>query len=76
MSGMLAAADHLCWAADDLRSVGFLTLADEIDSLLEILDAGIAIAEHRPIGRRSSKRMRTSSRDVIHATKRRSAQGL
>jgi hypothetical protein len=56
--------------------VGFLTLADEIDSLLEILDAGIAIAEHRPIGRRSSKRMRTSSRDVIHATKRRSAQGL
>jgi hypothetical protein len=56
--------------------VGFLTLADEIDSLLEILDAGIAIAEHRPIGRRSSKQMRTSSRDVIHATKRRSAQGL
>jgi hypothetical protein len=43
ISGMLSAAGHLCWAADCLRAAGFLRFAEEIDSLLKILDAEICV---------------------------------
>jgi hypothetical protein len=42
---MLSAAGQLCRAADDLRSAGFQELADEVDSLLKILDAAISTVE-------------------------------
>jgi hypothetical protein len=70
ISGMLAAADHLCWAADDLRTAGFLTFAAEIDSLLRLLDAKIAVADHLPFPRRPTERVRTSSRCVIRPCRR------
>jgi len=45
ISDMLSAAGQLCRAADDLRSAGLQELADEIDSLLEIIDAAIGVIE-------------------------------
>jgi len=42
---MLSAAGQLCRAADDLRSAGFQELADNVDRLLEILDAAICAME-------------------------------
>jgi hypothetical protein len=45
ISDMLSAAGQLCRAADDLRSAGLQELADQIDSLLEIIDAAICMIE-------------------------------
>jgi hypothetical protein len=42
---MLSAAGHLCWAADDLRAAGFARFAEEIDGLLQILEAELAVSE-------------------------------
>ena len=42
---MLAAAGQLCRAVDDLRAAGLLIFAEEIDSLLKILDAEICVIE-------------------------------
>ncbi len=45
ISDMLSAAGQLCRAADDLRAAGFLEFADEVDTLLKILDAEICVIE-------------------------------
>jgi len=45
ISDMLAAAGQLCRAVDGLRAAGLLIFAEEIDSLLKILDAEICVIE-------------------------------
>jgi len=40
---LLCAAGYLSNAADNLRAVGLLTLADEIDSFIAMLDAEILL---------------------------------
>jgi hypothetical protein len=40
---LLSAAGYLCSAADNLRAVGLLTLADEIDAFLAMLDLEILL---------------------------------
>ena len=68
---MLAAAGHLCLAVDDLRAVGVGRFAEEIDRLLRVLDAKIALAEHQAFPRRSNEGAGMSSRDVTHPCGRR-----
>ena len=41
---LLCAAGYLSNAADNLRAMGLLTLADEIDSFIAMLDAEILLA--------------------------------
>ncbi len=40
---LLSAAGCLCRAADDLRAIGLLRLAEEIDSFIAMLDAEILL---------------------------------
>jgi hypothetical protein len=40
---LLSAAGSLCRAADDLRAIGLLHLAEEIDSFIAMLDAEILL---------------------------------
>ena len=42
-SDLLCAAGYLCSAADNLRAVGLLTLADEIDAFIAMLEAEILL---------------------------------
>jgi hypothetical protein len=39
---LLCAASYLCTAADNLRAVGLLSLADEIEAFIALLDAEIS----------------------------------
>ena len=43
---LLCAAGDLSNAADKLRAMGLVTLADEIDSFIAMLDAEILLAVH------------------------------
>jgi hypothetical protein len=43
---LLCAAGYLSNAADNLRAMGLLTLADEIDSFIAMLDAEIVLGLH------------------------------
>lgn len=42
-SDLLCAAGYLCSAADNLRAIGLLALAAEIDSFIATLDAEILL---------------------------------
>ena len=42
-SDLLCAASHLCNAADNLRAVGLITLADAIEAFIATLDAEILL---------------------------------
>jgi hypothetical protein len=42
-SGLLSAAGHLSNAADELRALGLVTLAEEIDSFIAMLDVEILL---------------------------------
>jgi hypothetical protein len=42
-SDLLCVAGHLCHAADNLRAVGLLSLAAEIESLIAMLDSEILL---------------------------------
>jgi len=42
-SDLLCAASHLCNAADNLRAVGLLSLADAIEAFIATLDAEILL---------------------------------
>jgi hypothetical protein len=42
-SDLLSAAGYLSHAADDLRALGLLTLADKIESFIATLDAEILL---------------------------------
>jgi hypothetical protein len=52
-SDLLCAAGYLCNAADNLRAIGLLTLADEIESFIVMLDAEILLRT-LPAGLRAS----------------------
>ena len=41
---LFCAAAYLSNAADNLRAIGFLTLADEIEAFIAMLDAEISLA--------------------------------
>jgi len=43
-SDLLCAASYLCSAADNLRAIGFSSLADEIEAFIALLDAEISLA--------------------------------
>jgi hypothetical protein len=43
---LLCAAGYLSNAADNLREMGLVTLADEIDSFIAMLDAEILLGVH------------------------------
>ena len=43
---LLCAAGYLSNAADNLRAMGLLTLADEIDAFIAMLDAEILLGIH------------------------------
>jgi len=43
---LLCAAGYLSNAADDLRAMGLLMLADEIDSFIAMLDVEILLGVH------------------------------
>ena len=43
---LLCAAGYLSNAADNLRAMGLLTLADEIDAFIAMLDAEIVLGVH------------------------------
>ena len=43
---LLCAAGYLSNAADNLRAMGLVMLADEIDSFIAILDAEIVLGVH------------------------------
>jgi hypothetical protein len=40
---LLCAASYLCTAADNLRAIGLLSLADEIEAFIALLDAEISL---------------------------------
>jgi hypothetical protein len=44
---LLCAAGYLTNAADNLRAMGLVTLADEIDSFIAMLDVEILLGVHR-----------------------------
>jgi hypothetical protein len=41
---LLSAAGYLCSAADNLRAIGLLALADEVEAFIATLDAEILLA--------------------------------
>ena len=44
---LLSAAGHLCRAAEDLRAIGLLMLADKLDSFITLLDVEMLLDEFR-----------------------------
>jgi hypothetical protein len=79
--GLLSAAGDLCSAADHLRAVGLVTLADEIDAFLATLEVEMLLAskpsqQHQVLGFQKALEQQKQHRSRHHQYQRRHRRNL